>query len=119
MSLVRHTAVFLLGVAVSLAALAVHRTLVLGQPVGLLLGLATTFAVAWALRSSPWPRLMTTYAAGWVVLLGLAAVGRPEGDLIVVADTEGYALIGGGLVLAMVAVLTLAASHPESEGREP
>ncbi len=73
----------LLGALVALAAVWVHRSLF---PLGLVLAVATTWAVPWRLLLSRWPRTAASYVAGWLALFGLVVAGRPECD---------YALAGG------------------------
>jgi hypothetical protein len=104
--LLRHAACLLLGAAVGLASVVVHRS---GFPWGLGLGLAASYATAWWLWRSPSPRAATTYVAGWVLVLLGAVTGRPEGDYALAGDVPGYALLAGGLALVPVGVLALAA----------
>lgn len=56
------------------------------------------------------------YALGATAVVGLAVVGRPEGDWAVVADWRGYLLLGATLAVLCYAVATLA---PKSPGRDP
>ena len=113
----RHVGAFLLGAAVALASVVVHRDTLAGLPAGMALALATTFTVAWAFRCSAWPTLTATYSAGWIVLVAYVALGRPEGDFVLAADGYGYTLLGAGLALAVVAVASFAARYPESRRR--
>lgn len=104
MRLLPHLACLVLGAAVALAAVAVHRT---ASPVGLVLALASTFAVpCWLLRSVR-PRTAASYVVGWLVVLGLAVDGRPEGDYALAGDTAGYALLGSGPVLLLLGVVAV------------
>jgi hypothetical protein len=50
---------------------------------------------------------------GWVLVLMLAVLGRPEGDYVVTATPRGYGLLAGGLGLLGFAVVTL----PRPRGR--
>jgi Family of unknown function (DUF6113) len=107
-----HCLALLLGAAVSLASVAVHRRTAFGLPAGLALALATTFAVAWAFRQSPRPRLTTSYGAGWLVVFTIVLTGRPEGDYALASDVDGYTFIGAGFVLLFVSLTALAARPP-------
>ena len=115
-AVLRHAGALLLGAAVALAAVAVHRSAGAGLPWGLLLALAATFATAWWLRGSRWPRLAVSYAAGWLALFAVVVVGRPEGDYALASDLLGYTLMGASLLLVLVALATLAARPPGSGG---
>ena len=107
-----HAGAFVLGAAVALACVAVHRTAVLHLPLGLVLALAATFSVPWAMVEWPAPRgLATSYAAGWVVLLGFVVVGRREVDYAIAGDLDGYALLVAGFVLVVVGVSSLGTSR--------
>jgi hypothetical protein len=100
----RHLAAALLGAAVALAAVAVHR-----QGVGgLLLAWAASVATAWRLGRSAGPRgLALSFAGGWLVLLALVLTGRPEGDYAVASDLAGYALMAAGVAVLAVGVASL------------
>ncbi len=103
-----HLAALLLGAAVGVASVAVHRDLLAGLPAGLVFTAVVTLYVAWVLR-----RFMTTgrfaasYSLGWLVVLGYVLLGRPEGDFVLAADLEGYGLIAVGLGLVVVLVSSL------------
>jgi hypothetical protein len=103
-TVLRHAAALILGAVVGLAAVVVHRSVV---PLGLLLALAGTFAVAWWWQRSSTPRAAATYAAGWFAVLLVVLLGRPEGDYAVAADIPGYGLLAGGLLLVVVALVAL------------
>ena len=105
MTVLRHVGCALGGAATGLAAVTVHRSVF---PLGLLLGLVTTFAAAWWLRASSRPRTAASYAAGWLVVLGAVVTGRPEGDYAIAADLAGYALMVAGLMLAVVGLVAVA-----------
>ena len=79
MTPVRHVVALLVGAAVALASLAAHRSLF---PLGLLVALATTYAVPWWLLRSRHPRTAASYAVGWIAVLAVAVTGRPEGDYV-------------------------------------
>jgi Family of unknown function (DUF6113) len=100
-SALRHVAALLVGVVVGVASVAVHRS---AFPLGLVLAAATTYAVPWWLLRSPAPRTATSYAVGWLVVLGVAVAGRPEGDFVVAQDVEGIAFLVVGLGLVAVAL---------------
>jgi hypothetical protein len=104
-SLLRHLACFVVGAAVALAAVLVHRSVF---PLGLLLALATTFAVPWWLLGSARPRTAASYVVGWLAELGLVIDGRPEGDYALAGDLEGYTMLGGGFLLLVVGIVSIA-----------
>jgi hypothetical protein len=88
----------LLGLAVAVATLAVHRTLS-----GVVIAGAAALAAMWALH---WwvPRAATTFAAGWLAVLLVAIAGRGEGDYVVSSDTLGWTLIGFGFVVLVTGI---------------
>lgn len=73
----------------------------------------------WALVVAAVATLLTLYAAppgwdtrfaytiGWVGIVGFVTLGRPEGDYLVAADAQGYALLGLALVVLVLGVSTL------------
>lgn len=74
-------------------------------PIGLLVTLPMTvvvFAAAGLLARSRVAAL--TAAAGWLVVVGLFSVQRPEGDLVVPATTYGFVWLLGGTVAAGLAI---------------
>jgi hypothetical protein len=93
----------LLGVLVSLAALAVHRS-GLGW---LLLAAVTSLAAGWMLRATARPRLASSYCLGWLVVFGIAVLGRREGDYVLASDAAGYTLMGVAFALVVLAVSAL------------
>ena len=99
MTLLRHAAALVLGLLVSLASVAVHRS---AFPLGLVLALVTTYAVAWWLLRSAHPRTATTYVAGWLSVLALVLRGRPEGDFALAQDLKGVLLAVAGLGLVAI-----------------
>jgi hypothetical protein len=105
----RYVGALLLGGLVGLTATAVHRWVVLGIPAGLLLAVVASLLTAWHLRRGPAPRSAAAYCLGWVVVVGVALNGRPEGDYAVAADVPGYALMGTGFLLVAFGVASLAA----------
>ena len=105
MTFLRHALCALTGAVTALAAVAVHRSLF---PVGLLLALVTTFAVAWQLKRSVRPRTAGSYAAGWLLVFVGVFAGRPEGDYAVVADLSGYALMVAAPLVGIVGLVAVA-----------
>lgn len=106
-----HLLVGLMGAAVAIAAVAVHRidVPVLGgsAPVGLLLALSASFAMVWALRLIAEPsRTATSYALGWLVAFAFLLFGRPEGDYLVAADGVGYTLMVAGLAVVALGIFS-------------
>ncbi len=101
MTALRHVAALLVGAAVALASLAAHRSLF---PLGLLVALASTYAVPWWLLRSSAPRTAASYAVGWLVVLGVVVAGRPEGDFAIAQDLKGILLLVVGLGLVAVAL---------------
>jgi uncharacterized protein DUF6113 len=111
-----HAAALVLGLAVALASVTVHREGT--SHLGLLLAVGTTVLVAWALRQQPIPHLAASYSAGWLVLFGIVLFGRPEGDYVIASDLDGYAMMVTGFVLVLVAVVSLGgAREPRSPRR--
>ncbi len=93
----------LLGAAVALASLATHRSGVLL----LLLAAVASLAAAWTLRGTTRPRLAASYAFGWLVVFGVAATGRREGDYVLAADVAGYTLMAAAFLLVVIGVTSL------------
>jgi hypothetical protein len=109
LSVLRNAACLLLGAAVATAALAVHRDL---PPWGLLLALGATYATAWWLLRSTRPVGGAMYVAGWLAVLAVALLGRPEGDYVIANDVRGWTMILGGLGLVVLGVVSLALQRP-------
>ncbi len=105
MSVLRSAACVLLGAAVALAALSVHRMLV---PLGLLFAVGTTFAVAWWLLRSARPAAAAWYVAGWLAVLVVVVLGRPEGDYVIANDVRGWSMLATGLGLVVVGLVSVA-----------
>jgi predicted outer membrane lipoprotein len=99
----------LLGAVVGMAGMLAHRNVVRPSgvllPWGLLLGLATAFAVIRAVSLTPVAvRGAVACAAGWLLaLIGLQRA-RPEGDFLVAGDGLGMAFAFGGMAVVAVAV---------------
>lgn len=104
----------LLGAALAVATVALHQ-----HGWGLALGLAATAASLVALPPGWWSRL--TCALAWVLVLGLVAPERPEGDYLVPSNAAGYLLVASGIgVLAGGFVgLGRRTAAPEDSGRAP
>ena len=93
----------LIGAATAVAALAVHRS----GPAWLVLAVAASVAVAWGLRSTGTPRLGAAYCVGWLVVLGFALGGRPEGDYVLAGDPAGYVMMATGFALVVLGITSL------------
>jgi hypothetical protein len=100
-----HLGSLLLGAAVALASVVVHRD---APPFGLVLSVVTTLAVPWWLTGSPWRGTAASYAVGWLATFAAAVAGRPEGDYAIAGDLEGYALMVTGFVLILIGIVSLA-----------
>jgi hypothetical protein len=103
-AVLRHVGALALGVLVAVASVAVHRTAV---PLGLLLAVVTTFAVAWLVASWTGPRTAWSYSLGWLVAVAIVVAGRPEGDYALAQDLPGYLLLGTGVALVIFTVVVL------------
>ena len=104
-----HVGALLLGAAVAVASLAVHRDPLAGLPAGLVFVAVVSLYVGWVLRQvTPTGRVAVSYCVGWLAVLGYVLLGRPEGDFLVAADLEGYGLIVVGLLVVVVLVSSLA-----------
>ena len=104
MTPLRHVAALVLGLLVSLASVAVHRS---AFPLGLVLAVVTTYAVPWWLLRSAHPRTASTFVAGWLAVLAVVLLGRPEGDFAMVQDLKGVLLMVAGLGLVAIGVAGL------------
>jgi hypothetical protein len=108
--------------------------LIVGAATGL--GAVAEYARWWGLALAVSASLLTVYAApagwprcgyvvGWLVPLGLAQLGRPEGDWALVADVPGYLLLLVGVLLLTYAVATVppprrnAARSPQNGPSQP
>jgi len=88
------------GMVTAIASLAVHDK---SWP-WFLLAVAGPLAAVLALPPG-WPR--SGFGLGWVGVLMVALLGRPEGDYVVTSTVRGYTLLGTGLVLLMLVIVTL------------
>lgn len=93
----------LIGAATAVAAIAVHRS----GPGWLTLAVTASLGVAWGLRSTGTPRLGAAYCLGWLVVLGFALAGRPEGDYVLASDTAGYVMMATGFALVVLGITSL------------
>lgn len=96
-------AMALVGAASGVATLAVHTR-------GWGLPLAAAAALAALLAAPPrwWSRL--PLALGWVLPIGLALAGRPEGDYVVSREASGQALVLLAVVVLVTGLASVAAS---------
>ncbi|WP_341924588.1 hypothetical protein [Nocardioides psychrotolerans] len=101
------------GLAVGLASVALHSLWW-----GLLLGVAATSAALWALPPGWW--LRAPFGAGWAIMAAFLSVPRPEGDYVISADGQGYALLGFGVAVLVFSLATLPApGRRPARGRLP
>ena len=96
---------------VALAAVAVHRGLF---PLGLLLAVVTTYAVAWWLLRSRHPRTASSFVMGWLAMFAVVVTGRPEGDYVLAQDLRGITLMVAGIGLVVVGVVGLTGGRRSS-----
>ncbi|MDH2414993.1 DUF6113 family protein [Nocardioides sp. CER19] len=89
----------LLGAAVGLAATWTHN-----RWWALALGAAATLVSELAV---PPGLLRVAYAGGWVAASAYFLLARPEGDFVVGSDAIGYTFLGLGLVVLVLAVVTI------------
>ena len=88
------------GIVTGIASLAVHDK----SWAWFLLAVVGPVAAVVALPPG-WPR--SGFGLGWVGVLMAALLGRPEGDYVVTSTARGYTLLGLGLLLLMIVVVTL------------
>lgn len=98
-----HAFTALLGGTAAIAALAVHRS----GPLFLLLAVVASVATAYLFRATSHPRLAASYAGSWLLVVGVASVGRREGDYVLAADVAGYTLTGAAFLLVVIGVTSL------------
>lgn len=89
-------------------------TLVHGLGVGMVLTLVATLSALLALPPGWWSRL--PFSIGWLLVVVYFSNPRPEGDYLVAGDTEGYVLLGLGMVAVLVSIVTL--RPPSRRGRD-
>ncbi|CUR56280.1 conserved membrane hypothetical protein [metagenome] len=83
---------------------------------GLPVGIAASVVAAYA---APRGRARVAFTLGWVTLLGLVVLGRPEGDWAIASDWRGHSMLACGLFLLVFALSTLARpAHGRSEAGE-
>ena len=106
-----HVAALVVGVLVAVATVAVHRS---AFPLGLLLGVVTSYAVPWWLLRGRNPRTASSYALGWLAVFAVVVAGRPEGDFALAQDLRGLLLMAAGVGLVVVAVVGLTGGRGSS-----
>ena len=111
MSLLRYVAALLAGVLVAVAAVAVHRSVF---PLGLLLGVVTSYAVPWWMLRGAAPRTASAYALGWLAAFAVVVAGRPEGDFALARDLRGLALMVAGVGVVIVGLVGLIGARRSS-----
>lgn len=107
------------GIAAGLLGSFVHASTAYGVPVGLLAGLGLSLAVFATAGLTTRSRGPAAGAAlGWVAVVLMLTVRRPEGDLVVPGTLLGYAWLLGGTVVAGAAVSwPYASTGPSPRGR--
>jgi hypothetical protein len=105
-------ALVVLGVVVGGLTILTHA-----RPTGLALGLLATGATAWALPGG-WS-LRFSFVAGWVAVLAYVLVPRAGGGYLIGSDPRGYLLLGFGLVLLLVGIVTVRPLRPPAEPPDP
>lgn len=93
------------GAATALATIALHA-----RWWWLVYAMLTTVAVLVALPPRWWTRV--AFAIGWLLMVGYAVLGRPEGDWAIASDLSGYVVLVAALVFALAAALTSAGPGP-------
>lgn len=88
------------GAATGIGTVAVHQTWWL-----LALAGAATVAVLIACPPGLWTRV--PFAVGYAGMVGVASVPRPEGDYLLGANLEGYAVLGTAVGVIVVSLATL------------
>lgn len=102
-----HVLVAVAAVAVAIMAAWVSRAMwrpgQLSVPWGMTLGVAGSASAMWLARATA-PSLGFAAAAGWIAGLTVLLAGGRGGDLLVIADTQGYAflLLATGAVIVTV-----------------
>jgi hypothetical protein len=98
----------LAGAATALATIALHT-----RWWWLVYAMLTTVVVLVALPPRWWTRV--AFAVGWLLMVGYAVLGRPEGDWAIASDLSGYVVLIAALVFTLAATLTSASSPPAEE----
>jgi hypothetical protein len=86
------------------AMVGVSATWTHGRWWALALGAAATLAAELAV---PRGGLRLMYAAGWVLASAYFLLARPEGDFVVASDAIGYTFLGLGLLVLVLAVVSV------------
>jgi hypothetical protein len=98
-------ALALLGLCLGTAAVLTH-----GRPDGLALGVLASAATAWALPGGWTTRF--AFTTGWIAVLAYALVPRGAGGYLIGSDPRGYLLLGFGLALMLVGIITVRPLRP-------
>ncbi|WP_109509329.1 hypothetical protein [Nocardioides speluncae] len=98
------------GAATALATVALHA-----RWWWLVYAMLTTGVVLAVLPARWWARV--AFAVGWLLMVGYAVLGRPEGDWAIASDLSGYVVLVAALVFTLAAALTSAGSGPSRNPR--
>ena len=102
---------FVLGVFLGVLGALEHSWILLNVPVAAIGWLAVLFAVPYGMGRVMGSRMgALTTAVGWGVISAVLATHRSEGDLLIAANTAGYAYLYGGMAAVAVAVLLVPSS---------
>ncbi|WP_139984226.1 hypothetical protein [Nocardioides litoris] len=93
------------GALVGLATVLLHD-----RASGLVLGAVASFAATWALPGG-WT-LRCAFTTGWALALAWCLLPRGSGGFLVASDTDGYLLLGLGLVLLVAGIVTVRPLRP-------
>ena len=110
MRLLAAAGLLLAGAATAVATVALHELWW-----GFALGVLATVVAVVALPAGWWSRL--AFVLGWVLTVGWLSLPRAEGDYLISQDAQGYAVLGVGLVLLVIAIGTL--PRPRARPRMP
>jgi hypothetical protein len=91
----------------------VPMVLLHGSWPGFAIGAAATIVVVRAVPPERGLRLL--FIGGFLVVVWLGAVPRPEGDYLIASDVPGYAVLGGALLLLCVGLWTGIAAWGRSD----
>jgi len=76
-------------------------------------------ATAAAIHALPAGWLRFGFTAGWLSVLGIAVLGRAEGDWVIQADWHGYSLLAASLGFLMYVVVTIPRRVAQPGGGHP